>query len=292
MCNKVGAATTGIHQACDHSKVFKITKTGKGSIQDMQNRNEIPSNEFLKGNIHQAFQKFYKNIPAAKYTPKIIERYTNALIMISDVYQRKVNKEAIAEGFICSGQHCEPRSVGGSTVCFDTVMKQCYSSISNHQLKLMRENTPHFVDIIQTRGEITYDELTARQLVPGATTLPRNEYNRVRHWGEIVNHEELIKSFAEQKRRNSEEYKEIQRSQIIIEKENARQAKAAAVAEQKLNETPEEKQKRLAEARIKTTQNKEIKLARYQAAVARLAAERENNTPDNMNLQLENLTTV
>ena len=69
----------------------------------MQNRNEIPSNEFLKGNIQQAFQKFNEHIPAAKYTPNIIERYT--LIMISHVYQRKVNKEVAAEGFICSGQH-------------------------------------------------------------------------------------------------------------------------------------------------------------------------------------------
>lgn len=87
--------------------------------------------------------------------------------MISHVYQTKVNKEVVAKGFICSGQHCEPRTVGESTVCFDTVMEQCCSSISNHQLQLMRENTPHFVDIIQTREEITYDELTAKQLVPG-----------------------------------------------------------------------------------------------------------------------------
>ena len=96
----------------------------------------------MKGNIHHAFQKFNENIPAAKYTPNIIERYTNALIMIFHVYQKK---EVVAEIFICSsGQHCEPRSVGGSTLCYDTVMEQCYSSISIHQLKLMRENTPTF----------------------------------------------------------------------------------------------------------------------------------------------------
>jgi hypothetical protein len=59
MCNKVGAATTGIHQACDRSKVFELTKTGKGSIQDMQNRNEIPRNEFLKGNIQ--YIRHFKN---------------------------------------------------------------------------------------------------------------------------------------------------------------------------------------------------------------------------------------
>ena len=46
MCNKVAAATTGIHQACDRSKVLRLTKTdNKGINQDiiMQNINEIPS---------------------------------------------------------------------------------------------------------------------------------------------------------------------------------------------------------------------------------------------------------
>jgi len=104
---KVGAGTTGIHQACDRAQTFRITKKGPGSIEDMQNRNQIPTNDFLKGQV-KGFSKFFSivySFTAITISANIIERYAEALIMISHVYQSKVNKEIIADGFICSGQH-------------------------------------------------------------------------------------------------------------------------------------------------------------------------------------------
>ena len=74
----------------------------------MQNRNHIPTNDFLKGQVKKAFQNFSQSFTAIKITANIIKRYAEALIMISRVYKTKVNKEIIADGFVCSGQHCMP----------------------------------------------------------------------------------------------------------------------------------------------------------------------------------------
>jgi hypothetical protein len=93
---KVGAGTTGIHQACDRAQTFRITKKGPGSIEYMQNRNKIPTNDFLKGQVKKAFQKFSQSFTAITISANIIERYAEAQIMVSHAYQTKVTKEIIA----------------------------------------------------------------------------------------------------------------------------------------------------------------------------------------------------
>jgi hypothetical protein len=87
---KVGAGTTAVHQACDRAQTFKATKKGEGSIEDMQNRNCVPTNEFLKGQIQKAFSTFSETFPSAKPTAILVARFTDALIVISHVYVTKV----------------------------------------------------------------------------------------------------------------------------------------------------------------------------------------------------------
>lgn len=265
---KVGAGTTGIHQACDRAQTFRVTKKGPGSIEDMQNRNHIPTNDFLKGQIKNAFQNFSHSFTAIKITANIIERYAEALIMLSEVYQNKVNKDVIADGFICSGQHCMPSREGESTVSFRTMMHQCYTDISADQLTLMQQMTPHFIDIIKTRGEITFEELVAQQLHPGKTTIPRNELCRVRHWSEIVNHAFVVRKFEAKRLEASDEAKELRRQQNIVDKEVNRINKRAIAAENKRNETPEQKAFKNQQQLLK----RQAKAAEVRTAIQFLAA--------------------
>ena len=161
-----------------------------------------------------------------------------------------------------------PSREGESTISFRTMMRQCYTDISVDQLTLMQQLTPHFVDIIKTRGEITFEELVDQQLRPGATTIPRNELHRVRHWSEIVNHAFVVRKFEEKRLEASDEAKEFRRQQNIVNKEIIRINKKEIAAENKRNETPEQKAFKNQQKLLKS----QAKAAELRAAVQYLAA--------------------
>ena len=107
-----------------------------------------------------------------------------------------------------------------------------------------------------------------QQLRPGTTTIPRNELYRVRHWSEIVNHAFVVRKFEEKRLEASDEAKEFRRQQNIVNKEIIRINKRAIAAENKRNETPEQKAFKNQQKLLKS----QAKAAELRAAVQYLAA--------------------
>ena len=267
---RVGAGSTGIHQACDRAQTFKITKKGPGSVSKILQLNRIPSDEFLEANIRRAFDNFLVRFPSISCTSRIMSRIVQSLIILKSVYQNKVTPNVIKKGFTCCGQHCDPINPGSSTVSFDIMMEQCYSDISREQLQLMRQCISHFVEVIKSRGQIKFEELCDKGLRPGSTTIARDELHYVRHWAEVINHEFIVDHFNKMCRLNSEEYKQQLKNDALIAKDDDRRIRLEAAAKKRREMTQEEKCKKKSDtAKKKLERLEELAAARQEQQLRR-----------------------
>jgi hypothetical protein len=185
---RVGAGTTGIHQAGDRQYTFRETK--KFVSTATRNKMEV-HDQSRERNIENAFRGLVAKFPqtTATATADFRKRMTYGLLLLIKAYQR-VTPDMIAKGFEVSGQSRLPDE-NGVTVDFDCIMAQCYTDIPKAQLELMQELTDYFVDIIKNQGTVNYHQFLEKGIQPGTTSINRDDLTHVRHWSEIINQRRL-----------------------------------------------------------------------------------------------------
>ena len=246
---RVGAGSTGIHNACDRSKGFRNSKSTMGKMQQkkMDYSNTTLENALRKGYANMAERYPNLEIPIAQ-----INNAIEGILIIIRAYESTMTPTAIREGFRVSGQDCIPAFEGGPTIDFERIMFQCYSDIPRAQLDLMYEKGPFFANILKLEGQVTYDQLVSEGITPGTTTIKRDDLTWVRHWSEVVNHKQTVARYREQLARKDPERIQLQKQEnndnrIILQaslKEARIQSKLAAQErekERRRNLTPEEK---------------------------------------------------
>ena len=192
---RVGASTTAIHNACDRQVLYREAKK---KVRKVLSSQVDFSNISLEACLKRSFNSMLTLFPSVSITAEARATLIEGLCCLSHVFGVVMNSTMVRRGFTCCGQDC-PKDENGSTVDFHKMMHQCYSDISEDQLKLMQEQAPMLVDIIKREGRITYDELVDAGIKPGTTTINRDELTHVRHWSEIITHKKTRQRFRQEK---------------------------------------------------------------------------------------------
>ena len=289
---RVGASTTGIHNACDRAYTFRETKK---SVRELTKKGGNISNYVLEQGIQKAFENLKRNFLSLHITSQYIKNITDGLLTLTRTYQETMTPQMVKTGFSVCGQHCDPKEPDGVTVDFEKMMYQCYSDISISQMELMNGKTQYFSDIMKREGRVTYNELKNEGIYCGTTTINRDDLAPVRHMLEIVNHEKTVQRFRDyvaarrpesvQKRKQAaRDFKNQQKQHASktkeIEKQNKRDQRLIDVEtekQRKLTLTPEERAREKAAKRELQHQKAEQKQAALQSELA-AALERKGMT--------------
>ena len=127
------------------------------------------------------------SIPAA-----LVKNNIDGLLILNHTYADTMSIKMVRDGFKVCGQHVTPSEKGKSTVSFDKKMWQCYSDIAPDQLQLMKDKTELLATRLRLEGRITCEELLAEDIRSEPTSINRDNLTYIRHWSEIVNHEQTV----------------------------------------------------------------------------------------------------
>lgn len=127
--------------------------------------------------------------------------YLNGLLILCYCFDKTMTRSMIMRGFTCCGQDCQA-DIDETTIDFTTMIYQFYTDIADERLMLMKEKTPVFVQLIKDHGRNCYQLFIDNRIKPGSTTIDRNSLSHIRHWSEIINHEEVTKRFHQDKHNN------------------------------------------------------------------------------------------
>lgn len=174
---RVGAGTTGIAQACDRQVIYREIKS---LIRRLLGSGEKIENRQLEQALLEAFLRFKLVFPTAVFGKGLQDSYIEGLTILVHCFDRTMTRDTTIKGFSCCGQDCKPDE-NNCTVDFQKMMNQCYTKIPDTQRRLMLEQAPGFADIVKLRGKITYEEVTANGILPGATTINRDNFTHIRH---------------------------------------------------------------------------------------------------------------
>ena len=216
---RVGASTTAIHNACDRQVLYREAKK---KVRKVLSSQVDFSNISLEACLKRSFNSMLTLFPSVSITAEARATLIEGLCCLSHVFGVVMNSTMVRRGFTCCGQDC-PKDENGSTVDFHKMMHQCYSDISEDQLKLMQEQAPMLVDIIKREGRITYDELVDAGIKPGTTTINRDELTHVRHWSEIITHKKTRQRFRQEKAAKDPAVIERKKAEEFIRKHNEKE---------------------------------------------------------------------
>jgi hypothetical protein len=235
---RVGAGTTRIHNACDRAGTFKhVHRKNKETIR----KNTDISNPDLEEKLEITFKNLKLKFPSISIGSGHIKNIISGLLRLTYVYQVVHNRVQAIQAFRVSGQHCAPHPVTGSTVDFEKMMYQCYSTISKSQMDLMYNLAPMFVrDYVLKVGHVPHEILGQYGIQTGATTINRDDLCGMRHSSEIITHDETLNRYKEFHRIRDPlfiaENKKIKDAFDIIEKERLRKEKEEGIIAMKLIE--------------------------------------------------------
>ena len=141
--------------------------------------------------------RFKLAFPSANFGSGLQSNYIEGLVLLVSCFDEVMTRDTTIQGFACCGQDCRPDE-NNCTVDFERMMNQCYTNIPADQRKLMLEQAPGFVDIVKLRGKLTLEEVTANGILPGATTINRDNLTHIRHWSEVVSMDYVVECYQEE----------------------------------------------------------------------------------------------
>jgi len=200
---RIGAALTGIHQACDRCFTFKGSKNKIKVIE--KNDEHKPSNNITRS-VTNAFKNLKINFPMTQVTAEYQKNMIYAVSLLVTVLRGIVNPNHNQTAFQCCGQHVENSSTT-DTVDFNVMMNQCWTKISSPQLELMQEKAPIFIDMIRRTGMISHSVYAEHGISGGSTTINRDDLTHIRASSHIINCDSAIKKFESDIRKQSDEYR-------------------------------------------------------------------------------------
>jgi hypothetical protein len=200
---RIGAALTGIHQACDRNYTFKGSKKKIKTIE--KNGGHIVCDRISRS-VGKAFDNLKIDFPdtkvSAEYRKSMIYAVSLLVTVLRDIITPTHNKNA----FQCCGQHVI-KSGSTDTVDFDVMMNQCWTEVSNVQRDIMKKKIPVFVQQVLTSGMIPHAMYAEHGITGGTTTINRDDLTHIRASSHIINCDAAVAKFEADKYKQSEEYK-------------------------------------------------------------------------------------
>lgn len=224
---RVGAATTGIHNPCDRAALIRDVKK---MIISIAKKNIDVGDEALQASVKVSFANLKTKFPDISIGAGFISNIVYGMEVIVYAYQKCMTRVGNQKAFKVCGQHVDPqRSGSGDTVCFRTMMAQCYSDIPQDQLDLMYRLRDTFSETIRLEGRVPYPDIIAAGVYPGPTTENRDNFTHVRSFSYVVSHRESKARYLEEKRLKSPEYlaeqRRLKEAQRLLEREEAARRK-------------------------------------------------------------------
>ncbi len=224
---RIGAALTSIHQAADRQRTFLCSKKYVKEINEREFVTKLAHPIDVRG-IQVAFANFKLAYPAVSFPSALEEKYMKGLIAIKLSFCEKVTTSIIQEGFRCCGQHVNTTKPGEPSISFELMMKQCKTIIPWDQLLLMKSLGPELSGIVVSKGTVTLDDLTSRNIrILEGVTKDRSLYSRVHHWAEVVTHDNVLLNYYNEVQAKDPEVREQEQALIVLQKDQKRKEKEA-----------------------------------------------------------------
>ena len=93
---RVGAGSTGIHNACDRMLIFRDTKA---AIRIAESKRVDYSNHLLERYLRNAMNNFKSLFPHVSFSPDFINKNIMGLSKLVYVFQKTMTPQKISEGF-------------------------------------------------------------------------------------------------------------------------------------------------------------------------------------------------
>jgi len=178
-------------------------------------------NRQLEQAIKEAFLRFKNTFPSVVFGKGLQDCYIEVLVILVHCFDKTMTRDTTIRGFTCCGQDCKPDE-NNCTVDFQIMMNQCYANIPADQRKLMLEQAPGFADIIKLRGKLTYGEVIANGILPGATTIDRDNLTHIRHWSEVVSMDHVVECYREEMAAKDPVVIQNKRAEELVSREHKR----------------------------------------------------------------------
>jgi hypothetical protein len=146
---KLPASCSGIHQSCDVSPVFKVTKK---CLKDIFKRQLIHNNPTITTKVQEGLSKLESDVHII-ISALIKQRIETSVLAITTALQMSVNPQRIRDGFRISGQY---------PLSFDIIMGRCYYRPEPTQMNVMREKTDDCVSYFMQHGQLTEEFMDSK----------------------------------------------------------------------------------------------------------------------------------
>jgi hypothetical protein len=191
---RVGAGTTGIHNACDRASTFRETKRRVRKIRT----NQIDvRNELLRKSLVAVFGDVKTKYPNLRMSSSAVENIIQAMEALVNAYQHVMIPTVLRHSFECSGQHCPPDK-DGVTIDATKMVYQCYTDIPADAMQLMMDKLPELAEHVLEEGKPSWARMDASGIPVGTTSINRDELTHVRHWAEIVTHKAVREAYRDE----------------------------------------------------------------------------------------------
>jgi hypothetical protein len=246
---KGGASTTGIHNALDRTTCFRdvrreVTKLSTDFCSDKESPMAKQINKCM-----QDIEDLYKIKLSSMYKNKII---FGCDVITFAIQNGAISKKKLANGFRICGQHVAMNQNASedehqTTISFEKIMAQCYQHISRDDMNLMKQETPHFLTILRTTGQITekdFDHKNIPKLCEEDYDI-RDEFVLWRQRAVLITNVETVARFINYEHlRQQATDKEVIKAKLTVAKftkQQATKARQEAKRVQRINMTDEEK---------------------------------------------------
>lgn len=102
---RVGAGSTGIHNACDRQLTFREVR--KAVFKCISHDSDV-SNNMLQLNIKKCFANFKEAYKTVQFGSTLQEDYLKGLLILCYCFDKTMTRSMVIRGFTCCGQDCMP----------------------------------------------------------------------------------------------------------------------------------------------------------------------------------------
>ena len=210
---------TSRHQPLDVASTFRDVKAGVRQVTAKL----IPyTKKELSDSLEIYFQHFKEKYPSIELNS---EWKLKAIMGLQKLHYVLINKyltpAKMAAGFTKCGQHVvtnNSSSNDGSTVCFDTIMRQSFYELTAEEKNLLISCKDQVVEQFRSTGRVTNEFLDSLDIPKCPEAANRDELILSRQDVQLITHEDSVTRFLAMRARNDPSVKDLEKRKADAEK--------------------------------------------------------------------------
>ena len=230
---RVGASTTSIHNSCDRGRGFKDTKREAATTRQ---KGTVIRNDILRDSLKKAFSNLTSAYPSiTQPTSAFKNNIYDGCEVLTHSWKKVFSPTEIRKSFSCCGQHCAPiADKDNITVSFPIMMAQCYTNFTPAQMAHMESKTLECSAKLEEYGTLTWAVMDEAGIPKHENSIDRMQLTHIRHWSEIINHEQTCARFIAEKAARDPIMIQHRRDENASAEANLKMAAKAVVDAQRL----------------------------------------------------------